>query len=500
MQQTQLSQKKKAKAISDRTRRAFLFTCCSRTESLTQGITMAATATKGASRRKLKLRKWVVTAAISGIVLVATLSIMVGVVVSNRKKRNTRQRKASLENRNDTATNATIDEVAPTTAVQTWSPYAFAQATSSPSITPFDVTEENDTPSNGTVAFPSMNSTAPSLNPNSTSANNSSLTNATNTISPSSIATNTTTETAMSAVPTAAPAMTSNVPSQVKQVSTPTSIPYTQSPVSLDQPTVTTFYVHGDIPYNSTQTEILEQQMKEVPNDAEFVVFVGDMRRAREDLVCVKEEYEVVGALFRMSRAPVFAIMGDNDWSDCPNQAEGLQLWRDEFAGFEGKSWNHTFDIKRQSGYPENFAFTHRGTLFIGLHIIGGDVYDATEWKTRLTVEAEWTIELIRTYQSTRSNVGRVVIFGHANPNERHDAFFKPLESFIETELQNKLPIAYICGDKHEWLLEPNYLGQPSWIRIMVTGLGVEPLLKVTIEANGKYDDPEKAFALDRRL
>ena len=44
-------------------------------------------------------------------------------------------------------------------------------------------------------------------------------------------------------------------------------------------------------------------------------------------------------------RAPVFVILGDNDWTDCPNREEGLQFWKHEFVGFDSRYWKLTFDI-----------------------------------------------------------------------------------------------------------------------------------------------------------
>jgi hypothetical protein len=248
--------------------------------------------------------------------------------------------------------------------------------------------------------------------------------------------------------------------------------------------------------------------MKSIPKDAEFVVFVGDLRKAGETLICRREEYDNVARLFRFSPVPVFVLIGDNDSNDCPNIADGLQYWNDAFLNFESRYWNLTYPIRRQEGYPDNFAFTYKKTLFIGLNIIGGLTRNTMEWEVRLSAEAMWTINVIRDYMSllrqliddTTSTVGRIVIFGHADPGGRHAPFFQPLASFINNELQNKVPILYVNGDKHEWTYTTSFYGQPSWLRIGVQGLASDPLLKVTIDGNGKATDPVQAFVVDRRL
>lgn len=261
----------------------------------------------------------------------------------------------------------------------------------------------------------------------------------------------------------------------------------------------TTFYAHGDVPYSGQHAKKLETQMLEVPADAEFVIHVGDIRRAGPAHKCVRSEYESASDLFRLSHAPVFVLIGDNDWTDCPNTEEGLQLWQDEFVGFESKYWKHSFDIQRQHKRPYNFAFTHKGILFIGVNIAGGPVRDTEERVTRLADQAEWTIELIRSYQQS-SDVGRVVIFGHANPTSCHRPFFKPIRAFIKDELKSGIPILYLNGDTHVWSYDPNFYNERSLLRIMVTGLAVDPLLKVSVTADGQFHMPEEVFVIDRRL
>lgn len=296
--------------------------------------------------------------------------------------------------------------------------------------------------------------------------------------------------------PTAKPP-TATPPTPTPPTAKPPTAP---SSPTVTQPTVTTFYAHADTPYTSRQSAILKNQMLTVPADAEFVIHLGDLK-AGSNVTCVLSDYTAAAALFRLGRAPTFVILGDNDWTDCPNRAEGLQMWKDQFLSFESRYWKHNFTIQRQYGRPDNFAFTHKGTLFIGLNIVGGEVHDAAEWKTRLTAEADWTIALIRSYKLTVSpSVGRVVVFAHANPNSRHAAFFDPMKAFIQNELKDTLPILHVNGDQHEWMYQPKFYSRPSWLRITVTGKAADPLLKIQVNANGQFLSSDKAFPIDRRL
>ena len=261
--------------------------------------------------------------------------------------------------------------------------------------------------------------------------------------------------------------------------------------------TTTTLYAIGDVPYSSTQAARLGRQMRTLPRDAEFVVHVGDVRD-NNGQDCLRSEFRATSELLQLSHAPVFVILGDNDHNDCRNREEGLQLWKDEFLNFESKHWDHNFAIKRQAKYS-NWAFVHKGTLNIGLNIIGGEPENSDEeeeWSTRLSEQFAWTKELIQ----TEPGVSRVVIYGHADPEDEHDEYFVPLRRYIRDELDNGLPILYLNGDGHEWKFEQSYLDQESLLRIMVSGKARDPPLKLSIDANGEYRDPKDAFVIDRQL
>lgn len=303
-------------------------------------------------------------------------------------------------------------------------------------------------------------------------------------------------------IPSGSPSfLASASPSQEPSVviSNSPSINPTELPTVTEQ--VTTFYAIGDVPYTPEQAVELKTQMLELPRDAEFLIHVGDLRSADENNACILEEYQSAAAILRLSHTPVFVLLGDNDWNDCPNQNAGLAYWKSEFLNFESRYWNHTFKIVHHPVRPENFAFEHKGTLFVGLNLVGGAVQSKVEWSSRLTDEVDWTMDLIRTYAKRSSpRVGRVVLFGQADPTYDHHEFFDPLQSFVKFELQNEIPIMYINGDRHYWLYQPRFYGQPSFLRIMLTGKTVDPPLKVMVHATGSPAETQDAFVYDRML
>ena len=61
----------------------------------------------------------------------------------------------------------------------------------------------------------------------------------------------------------------------------------------------------------------MANDIRKIPNEAEFVVHVGYMNKARSS--CYKEKHAEVRRILHTSVAPLFIIPGDNDWNNCQN-------------------------------------------------------------------------------------------------------------------------------------------------------------------------------------
>lgn len=292
-------------------------------------------------------------------------------------------------------------------------------------------------------------------------------------------------------------------------------------PQEITPETTVTFYAHGDVPYTRIQANKLKKQMIELSaydgtnvindntndNDVDFMIHVGDIRTAGEKHPCLASEYAKVASLLRLSPVPVFIILGDNDVHDCPNDPQlGLQLWRNEFSNFDTRYWNHTIPVIRPIEYPENFYFQYKHVLFIGVNIVGErtndeNIDDVTE---RLTDQVNWVMDIMREYQHEcilqKKMIGRIVLFYHANPGPHTRPFFKPLRHFIGNDLNHTIPVLFMNGDAHKWMYQPRFYNESSLLRVTVTGLAVEPIIKVSIPMDGLYQDPTKAFIIDRRF
>ena len=266
-----------------------------------------------------------------------------------------------------------------------------------------------------------------------------------------------------------------------------------------------TFYVVADSPYYPADARRLKNQMKTMPKDAEFVIHLGDIRSAASGARCVASDYSKVAKIFSQSHAPVFLVLGDNDWNDCPNPAQGLKYWNRNFLNLWDRFWNCKYAVTHMDAYPQNYYWVAKGTLFVGLDLPGSDyIFDMKSWNQQLAAEATWTISQIKRYKKQMNRqglVGQVVLFAQANPTKWHQPFFKPLVGFIQKELKNQMPILYMNGDTHVWNYTPSFMGQKSFLRINLTGETINPPLKITINgSNTRQIQASKLFKYDRQL
>lgn len=236
------------------------------------------------------------------------------------------------------------------------------------------------------------------------------------------------------------------------------------------------FFVIADLPYDESEMRDMPGLIATVPDDALFLVHLGDV--IPSDGECNNSTLQEVAEILKESTVPVFMIIGDNEYNDCNNPEEALGLWRAIFSRFD-QFWMHDLNVTTMEERSESFTFVNRGTLFIGLNIVGGSPFSNDEWDDRLTTQQEWTINLIEEHRTGDNAVGAVVIFAHANPNGQHDPFFNPISDYIENVLNNSIPIIYMCGDVHSYLYESDFYGQPSFLRVRKDGGTNEPPLMV---------------------
>lgn len=261
----------------------------------------------------------------------------------------------------------------------------------------------------------------------------------------------------------------------------------------------TTFYVIADVPYDDDEREDMPGLVAAIPEDGAFAVHLGDIKHAQES--CNQGAITTFVNFVKKSAVPMFVVVGDNEYNDCSDPEDALELWRDGLVRFDTKHWNHSLPVRTMDNRPESFYFVNKGTLFIGLNLVGTPSFSDDEWDERLDTQVEWTIQLIEEHRTGDNEVGAVVILGHASPNGEHDPFFIPLRDYIRKILQNSMPILYLCGDVHSFYYDPNYENQPSWLRVRLEGGSKDPPLKVVVnppKITGEYDEISDVFGVTR--
>lgn len=73
---------------------------------------------------------------------------------------------------------------------------------------------------------------------------------------------------------------------------------------------VTIFYAIADVPYTSAESLALPSQVLSLPDNAEFLIHLGDIRSAVKENDCVLSDYRNIASILKMSRVPVFLIPG----------------------------------------------------------------------------------------------------------------------------------------------------------------------------------------------
>lgn len=256
-------------------------------------------------------------------------------------------------------------------------------------------------------------------------------------------------------------------------------------------------YATGDVPYSDLEVVGLRKQISSLPGDAELVLHVGDIRKGTAT-PCPSRDYELVHGILNQSSAPLLVVLGDNEWNDCPNVDEAYSHWKQYFGTMERQWPSLESFLVRDPVYSEVFSVVQKGVLVIGLNLVGGRLHDSSEWQTRLAYQSNRVRELVLEYWEQTGDAAKVILMGHADPKVRHNGFFVPLQNFIANELKNQVPILYLNGDAHLFKYEPNFLNQPSLLRVMVQGGVTEAPIRIQVNLNVNSKDPAQTFTVLR--
>jgi hypothetical protein len=203
------------------------------------------------------------------------------------------------------------------------------------------------------------------------------------------------------------------------------------------------FYVISDTPRNPADATKLSRELQNLHHsDGDFLIHLGDVHAAATSM-CTYSSYEDAAELLKESPIPTLVLPGDNDWNNCPRPESAFAYWSENLNRFEENYKNEDHEdmpiVTRQLGRDENFAFLHKGVLFIGLNLVDGKVQSEREWTIRHQENVQWVEEQINLYK--RNEFRAVVLMGHAGYTSKVGDFFWPVIDDFKT--LNK-PVLYV--------------------------------------------------------
>jgi hypothetical protein len=252
---------------------------------------------------------------------------------------------------------------------------------------------------------------------------------------------------------------------------------------------------------------------------SEFMVHLGDLfkmpavikpeaERAKPpavdppgpDHMATETEYHWAADMLTASNTiPTWIVVGDNEWNDLEDPAQGWKWWQKYYSKFE-EHFHPAWKTERQAERPENFTFERKGVVFIGLNLVGGRVHDAAEWAIRLPQDAAWIKEVLT--RPAMSDVRAAVILCQANPftikpGEPKDKFKSFLIPFRQAAAEWKKPLLFLHSDGHVWIDDQPW-PEKNIRRIQIDKWDTKfPTLQVTIPDTG---DAKTMFTFNRRL
>jgi hypothetical protein len=222
-----------------------------------------------------------------------------------------------------------------------------------------------------------------------------------------------------------------------------------------------TFTVIGDVPYGSSEIPQFEDTVADhnVYSPSDFFVHVGDIKSGSSS--CVESHYATAADILHGLAVPAYIVPGDNEWNDCDDPDQAWAFWEEHLLGLEQDFCGVPADFEAQSVRPENFSFTAKGVLFIGLNLVGGSVHSSSEWTTRLNQNADFVNQELAEHGA---QVRALVVFGQAGPSSNRATFFN---RFVTAAAGFGKPVLLVHGDGHSWIQDRPFSLQ-SILRVQV--------------------------------
>lgn len=240
------------------------------------------------------------------------------------------------------------------------------------------------------------------------------------------------------------------------------------------------FAAFGDTPHGDQERRRFPRQLNRVESRFDFLVHLGDIHERQKE--CDLTHFDdAAKALRHYTRSPTFVIPGEADWYTCLNQEDAWKHWSKRFFKFQD-NWNHQFHVRHQKNRPENFAFFHKGVLFVAFHIISATVLDWQTWNQQVHDDVLW-LEKEVVSNAFDDGTTAIVFMAHAKPHQRrYRAFY---EAFIQVTASIRKPILYLHTDEQEFQVARDFPVQ-NILRVAVSRGGDEDPLDITVNPSGE--------------
>lgn len=251
------------------------------------------------------------------------------------------------------------------------------------------------------------------------------------------------------------------------------------------------FALIGDMPYAPfSATNDFPHLMRALNRTRlAFVIHDGDIKSGAAP--CTDEILEHRLQLFQSIRHPFILVFGDNEWTDCGNEAkkdlpggarepqEVLTKLRELYCPGNHSLGQRRLQLQRQSDdpefpeYRENVRWIYGGVLYVGLNLpgSGNNVDDPAEFLPRQRANLAWTTQSFE--EAKRRNLRAVMLVIQANPKfeEKPDhpsrSGFNEFLKLLEKEtIAFEKPVVLVHGDSHYFRIDKPMISSRSGRRV----------------------------------
>jgi len=196
------------------------------------------------------------------------------------------------------------------------------------------------------------------------------------------------------------------------------------------------FSATGDIPYGTSEISVFNQQIANHNkySPSQFFIHVGDIISGSDP--CDEAKYSTVANSMKALAVPGYIVLGDNESADCSSPLSGYNYYLEYFESFE-KNFCGAPYTEKQTGRPENYAFTLNGVLFIGINLSYGG-------SSAQQQAADWVTQQ---FEAKVSQVRAAVVFAHYPPGT-FTVFTTPFRAAAATFAK---PVLFVHGHGHAW-------------------------------------------------